>query len=319
MTTEYAVKTVTPAFNGAARSAALIQFPIDPKAIDEYVKIIVPVISESIIERGVEAFEEFMLALPQAETPVIHHYAPGQYIREVRLDAGLVAMGNYQKTEHLNVMLSGRVAMIDERGAMFDLQGPTMFVGKPGRKIGYIRETTAWLNIYVTDEQDIETLEAMLLDKTIGAKAAVSSDRSNRNASAERIDYTEVLALFNFTEDQAREMSERTEDMRPLPWGAYKIKVADSPINGRGLFATAAIAEGEVIALALIGRQRTIAGRFTNHSKTPNAKFVKHPNDDLTLVALRSIGGCNGGFDGEEITIDYREALGMAFPDRRTK
>lgn len=298
---------------------ALPGFSKDPKDIDAYTAVVVPVISQEIIEHGVQAFEEYMLTLPQAETPVIHHYAPGQYIREIRLDAGLVAMGNYQKTEHLNVMLSGRVAMIDEHGAAFDLIGPTMFVGKPGRKIGYIRQTTNWLNIYATDEQDVETLEAMFLDKTEEAKAAIAKERNERANAEAQSDYAVVLSEFDFTEEEARAMSERTEDMRRLPWGAYKIKVADSPLNGRGLFATAPIAEGEVISPALIDKHRTIAGRYTNHSNTPNAKFVQRPNEDLILVALRSIGGCNGGFDGEEITIDYRDALNMAFPGRRKK
>jgi len=89
------------------------------------------------------------------------------------------------------------------------------------------------------------------------------------------------------------------------------VKIGDSPIEGKGLFATATIEQGEVIAPAGIKGKRTIAGRFTNHSANPNAFLVLHENGDVDLVAKYYISGCKAGFDGEEITIDYRQALAL--------
>jgi hypothetical protein len=40
--------------------------------------------------------------------------------------------------------------------------------------------------------------------------------------------------------------------------------------------------------------------------------MVKRPNGDIDLVATRQIAGCTGGQPGEEITIDYRQALRLS-------
>ena len=56
---------------------------------------------------------------------------------------------------------------------------------------------------------------------------------------------------------------------------------------------------------------RTPLGRFTNHSRTPNAVFVNQ-GGDIYLYALRRISGCSGGSQGEEVTIDYRQALALS-------
>jgi len=90
------------------------------------------------------------------------------------------------------------------------------------------------------------------------------------------------------------------------------VVVSDSPIEGRGLFATGAIASGEVIAPARIEGKRTPAGRFTNHAKSPNAKMVARTDGDIDLVAISEIKGCLGGQPGDEITVCYREAARVA-------
>lgn len=119
-----------------------------------------------------------------------------------------------------------------------------------------------------------------------------------------------VLAQFGFSEEVARAQSENEADQIPFPLGSYKVAVMPSPIEGRGLFAMAGISAGECIAPARISGMRTPAGRFTNHSASPNARMVMR-GEDIDLVAIRDVWGCVGGQLGEEITIDYREALGL--------
>jgi SET domain-containing protein len=97
--------------------------------------------------------------------------------------------------------------------------------------------------------------------------------------------------------------------MTRLPYGGYKVKVAPSSIEGLGLFATADISPDEVIAPGRIDGMRTIAGRYTNHAKNPNARAVKRPGGNIDLVAVNAIRGCMGGLDGEEITVDYRQVV----------
>lgn len=260
----------------------------------------------------VEAIENVVLKEEQADCPVIHRFGPGTYIREVHLPAGIYAIGHHQNFEHMNIMLTGKVTVIDDQGNTNTITAPTMFVGKPGRKVGYIHENVVWLNIYATTETDIEKLEETFLTKS----NVWNEDFSHRLKLLEHTktneEYLEILKELGVTEEDVRQRSEVVEDMIDLPFGSYKIKVGYSTIEGKGLKATADIVAGEYIAPARIGLKRTIAGRYTNHSSKPNAEFKETPSGDVFLVALKNIQGCKGGQDGEEITIDYRQAFKLA-------
>lgn len=250
--------------------------------------------------------ETRMLEMPQVSCPVIHRFGPGVYIREVCIPANTFAVGHYQNFEHLNAMLKGRISALNEDGSITELVAPMLFVGKPGRKIGYIHEDTVWLNIYQTEETDIEKLESCFITKS---KEFNSQQLQLLKSEVDTTDYKKLLGEFGFSEEQAREQAYNEDDIVSLPFGGYKIKVADSAIEGRGLFATADIAEGEIIAPARIEGMRTIAGRFANHSVAPNAIMMQSEGLNINLVALKPISGCKGGKDGEEITVSYRDSL----------
>lgn len=259
----------------------------------------------------IEKVEGEMLRHEQASCPVIHRFGPGVYIREVRLPAGILAVGHHQNFEHTNVMLQGRVTILNDNGTTTELVAPTIFTGKPGRKVGYVHEDVVWLNIYPTDEHNIDKLEATFITKSEtwidgnGQRLIAFQSEIDRN------DYQAALDEFGVSEEIAREQSENQDDMVPLPSGGYKFKVAASQIEGQGLLATADIESGEVIAPARIAGMRTPAGRYTNHSVNPNARMELTSSSDINLVAIRPIAGCRGGFDGEEITIDYRQARAL--------
>ncbi len=261
----------------------------------------------------VRALERKILALEQAEMPVIHRFSPGLYIREISMPAGTVAIGHRQKTEHLNVLLKGRVRMVNANGQIDELVAPMFFVAPPGQKLGYIVEDMVWQNIYATTETDIETLEAMFIEKD----EVWQEDVAKRTrfvpleVELDRMDYWRVLREFGIRHEVARAETECKSDLISFPHGSYKVMVSDSLIDGRGLMATANIATGEVIAPARIDGKRTPAGRYTNHSPNPNAEFVVRQNGDLDLVAILAIQGNTGGRAGQEITIDYRQALNM--------
>lgn len=266
----------------------------------------------SLVEK-VDSLQSFMLDLPQVKCEVIHRFAPGLYIREVTVPAGTMAVGHWQRTEHLNILLKGRVTVLNDDGSTTDLVAPMIFVGKPGRKCGYIHEDMVWQNIYATTETDVEKLEEMFLDKHKAWDQHLESVQAKLLPPVnEHNDYLDMLAEFGVTEEFARAESERDDNMIDLPYGSYKIKVGASNIEGKGLMATADIQPGEIIVPARIGNMRTIAGRYTNHSPMPNAKPVRNGHTGIDLVALREISGCLGGHDGEEITIDYRESLRLA-------
>jgi hypothetical protein len=273
-----------------------------------YGKGFAPVVVPTMRQK-VDCLEREFLKRPQVDCPVVHRFGPSIYIREVTVPAGSDVIGHRQKTEHLNVLLRGRVIVANEDGTSTDLVAPMTFVGQPGRKIGHVVEDMVWQNIYATTETDIEKLEAMFLDKSEGwADSRAPLQIAN---GADQVDYRAVLAEYGFAEAAVRAQSEDGADQVPFPHGGYKCMVSASSIEGRGLFATALIADGEVIAPARINGKRTPAGRYTNHSATPSARMVMLPSGDIELTATRAIKGCAGGELGEEITINYREALSL--------
>ena len=105
------------------------------------------------------------------EAPLIqceekHHFGPGLYIKEVTMPAGALIVGKVHKVEHMCVMLTGRMILVQEDGTRTELVAPATFVAKPGRKVAYIIETTVFQNIYATDETDVEKLENMFVDNS---------------------------------------------------------------------------------------------------------------------------------------------------------
>jgi len=264
-------------------------------------------------ESDVQRLEAAFLDMPQADCPITHRFAPGIYIREVRMPAGSYVIGHHHKTDHLNIMMSGHLTILNNDGTKTEMHAPQTFIAPAGRKIAYIHEDVIWQNVFATDERDVETLDEMFLDKS---EAWLEAQKFNQmllsfDHSEDVADFYAAIEAFGFDADLVRSISENEDDQIPFPHGEYKVSVADSKIEGRGLFATGAIPQFEVIAPALIDEKRTPAGRFTNHSKNPNSMMFRMENGDIYLVALREIAGCKGGSLGEEITVDYRQALAV--------
>lgn len=258
----------------------------------------------------VDAVEAELLKLPQLNCPVTHRFGPGLYIREVFMPKGAYVIGHRHKTTHLNIMVMGVLGIMNDDGTETILHAPQTFVAPPGRKIVYIYEDAIWQNVHATDETDIEKLEAMYLDKSSAFLEHYAPRPTNYSEDNE--DFHAAIAEFGLDALTAREMSEIEDDQIPFPLGDYKVMVTRSAIEGKGLFATGNFAANELIAPARLDGKRTPAGRYTNHSKIPNAEMVMDEHGDIYLFATRAIEGCKGGGLGEEITIDYRHALGLA-------
>lgn len=261
-------------------------------------------------ENDLQALETALCSVPQADCPVTHHFGPGVYIREVHLPAGAAVIGHAHRHEHLCVMLKGRLTLIGMDGGNREISAPATFMSRAGRKVAVIHEDVIFQNVYATEETDIETLESQLFDKSAAfveaTKLLIAADHTE-----DQEDYLAAIAEHGFTHEAVRAIVENEADQVPFRHGGYKVMVATSFIDGKGLFATGNFAPGDVIAPARVDGRRTPAGRFINHSKTPNAEMLPLPNGDIECVAMRAIAGCRGGNIGEEITVDYRQALRM--------
>lgn len=271
---------------------------------------------QKAIERAeaVKYLERYLVGLSQVECPVYHHFGPGVYIREVHMAAGTLALGHSQRFAQLNIVLKGSVAMVTDSGELKVIKAPTIFTGGPGRKFGYVLEDVIWQNVYATSETDVDTLEATYLDKSMDWREYAEQEKRLRYAmhDADRRDFREMLGEFGLVAEDVRRQSENNEDVIPMPpeYNA-KITLRESQIEGRGIFLSAPVCEGSLIGPARIGGKRTPLGRYTNHAKNPNAVFKASPDGGVYLVALRNIHGCIAGGQGEEVTVDYRQALAL--------
>lgn len=271
----------------------------------------------SAYEQKVQVVEAGMLQQEQVDCPVVHRFGPNIYIREVTLPAGAFSIGHYQKTTHMNIMLTGHVTMVNEDGSHTDLIAPQTFVCGPGRKIGYIHETVIWQNVYSTDETDVEKLEEMFLEKSITFKQHQEAEKLllTLDKSEDVEDFFKVIEEHNFIPETVREQTENLEDQIEMPYGSYSFMISNSNIEGKGVFATKDFNPGEVVGPARVAGMRTPLGRYANHAKNPNAKMVLKDNGDIDLVITAPVRGCKGGQLGEEITVNYKQVLNLALEE----
>lgn len=229
------------------------------------------------------------------------------------MQAGTFAIGHHQNFEQMNVFIAGKVLIFKDDGSKSVQCAPQTFMGRPGRKVGLILEDMIWQNVYPNpdNETDIEKLEAKWLTKSESWKenAAAKHLLEVKAHEEDRSDYLLTLHEFGISEETALTVSHNASDYQQIP--CAHVVIADSAIQGKGLFATSNIPSGSEVMLARLNGMRTQAGRYTNHSKNPNCEMRKH-GDDVMLVAIRDISGRHGGENGEELTIDYRAALRLA-------
>jgi hypothetical protein len=253
-----------------------------------------------------------MMAMPQAECSVVHHFGPGLCVREVSMPAGTLAIGHKQKFEHMNVLLKGSVVVINDDGSTKVLTAPLMFIGKPGQKVGYVLEDLVWQNIYATELKDVDAIEAHFVEKCDEWQQdqLLKTAQAALTHEADRADYHALLVESGFSHETALAQSEDASD---LLWvDSALTRVSKSSIQGKGLFVTSPVKIGEIICPARVDGYRTQAGRYTNHSASPNAKMILQSNGDIDLIAISDFEGCKGGGIGTEVTIDYRQALALS-------
>lgn len=122
-------------------------------------------VSVSINEQ-IENLERELLNFPQLECPVKHTFAPGVYMREITIPADSFIIGHEHLTEQINIVLTGKArVMID--GVIEDIVAPCSFVSKQNvRKVAYVIEEMKFINVFPTEETNIDVLENTLIRKS---------------------------------------------------------------------------------------------------------------------------------------------------------
>lgn len=118
--------------------------------------------------------ERLMLEHPDHLTPIdfvtTHTFGPGFYARTIEIPADCAIIGKIHRTRHSNLLSKGRIVVFTEDGGQQELEAPHVFVAEPGTKrAGYALTDTVWTTIHITDETDLEKLEAELIAPSYNA------------------------------------------------------------------------------------------------------------------------------------------------------
>ena len=99
----------------------------------------------------------------QIECPVQHDFAPGMYIRTVRVPAGTLVVTKRHNTTHRFSVTAGRIAVWTEEKGVHVLQAPHRGVTEAGTiRMAVAIEDTVWTTYHETDKTDVAELEREL-------------------------------------------------------------------------------------------------------------------------------------------------------------
>lgn len=88
-----------------------------------------------------------------------HHFAPGVYLRELRIPAGVVLTGKIHRFETMNILAAGTIRVTTDDGVK-ELTAPAIFNSAPGvKKAGFAVTDVVFLNIHPTDNTDLDEIE----------------------------------------------------------------------------------------------------------------------------------------------------------------
>ena len=136
-------------------------------------RFLVPDRRPEAIRAQIKAFTEFLLTLPdKREFEVAHTLIDGVYTRTLFIPKGSVLVGKIHLKECVNIVAAGDISILTETGCG-RIKAGHIAVSKPGiQKLGYAHEDTVFVNVFRTDETDIEKIEAEIATDDFAALGA---------------------------------------------------------------------------------------------------------------------------------------------------
>lgn len=95
-----------------------------------------------------------------AELPVEHVVADGMYLRKLFMPKGTLLVGKIHLKSCLNIVAFGDISVLTELGSARIKSGAVGVSGRGIQKVGFAHEDTMFINVFRTDEIDIEKIEA---------------------------------------------------------------------------------------------------------------------------------------------------------------
>jgi hypothetical protein len=163
-------------------------------------------------------------------------------------------------------------------------------------------EEVIWVDVY--DNPDNCTDLAVLEDRLYVVPECGLADSRTEEQKA-KVDFGAFLHQIGMTQSEMDKIVHIESDLIDMPEGVC-VELRDSPIHGKGLFATRDFEVGETVCPGRLNGKRTPGGRFINHSSNCNVKPEKE-GDDIYAVAARKISA------GDELLVDYRASMRVNF------
>jgi hypothetical protein len=251
----------------------------------------------------VVALQNELLKMPQANIVTEHIFTPGKYERKITIPAWTVLTGAEHKTPYRVRLEKGTIAVNTDDGVKV-LTAPFEFDASAGmQRAGRVFEDeVVWVDIY--DNPDDCTDLAVLEDRLYVVPDCGLAD-SRTDVQKAQIDYGAFLHQIGMTQSEMDAVVYIESDLMEMPEGV-DVQLRDSPIHGKGLFATRDFEVGEVVCPGRLNGKRTPGGRFINHSVYCNVKPEK-VGDDIYAVATRKI------HVNDELLVDYRASMRVNF------
>lgn len=115
---------------------------------------------------AIAKIEALLLCSPQMPHEMKHSFAPGIYLREIKMFAGTTLIGHPHKTAHFNMILTGRATVVMD-GRRHEIVAPCYFKSDVGvQKVLHIHEDMQWVTVHAnpTDETDLGKIWDMLAE-----------------------------------------------------------------------------------------------------------------------------------------------------------
>lgn len=128
----------------------------------------------TVMRAAILELKDTMLALPgeHMEMPVTHHVSDGLYTRTLFIPKGSVLVGKIHRKSCINIVASGDITVLTETGCARVKAGYTVQSPAGIMKVGYAHEDTVFINVFRTDEIDIDKIENEIACESFEALAA---------------------------------------------------------------------------------------------------------------------------------------------------
>lgn len=120
--------------------------------------------------------QEAMLPIECKQPDPRHFFAPGMYLRELVVPAGMLMVGKIHKHTHFLMVLKGRAEVISEFGRMVVEAGHISISPAGVKRIVLALEDTQFVTVHVnpTDTEDLAVIEAEHIEPEV---LGLSSDQ----------------------------------------------------------------------------------------------------------------------------------------------